>query len=96
MGCAEPIEERFRKGRLTPCKPLAHADLDGFEIDRLPVTEQAFDACVSAGACPQEKSHYGYTWYQAHAYCTWVGMQLIAHRSAMGGMEGSQRKRREQ
>jgi formylglycine-generating enzyme required for sulfatase activity len=65
--------------------------LDSFYIDRHEVTVAQYRRCVRAGACtppakvaydnwrtPGRERHpvHGVTWYQASAYCAWVGKRL--------------------
>lgn len=62
--------------------------LDGFRLDRTEVTNRAYQVCVRAGVC--DPSPYaddpelgrsdhpvvGISWYDAEAFCSWVGRRL--------------------
>jgi Sulfatase-modifying factor enzyme 1 len=59
-----------------------------FEIDRRPVTKAQYDACVASDACPAiatgeckptttaDDPMHCVDWFEAQAYCSWVGKQL--------------------
>jgi formylglycine-generating enzyme required for sulfatase activity len=72
-------------------KPGGWIALREFKIDRTEVTVSAYEACVQAEACRKpgigDPCNWGesgredhpincVTWYQARAYCAWVGKRL--------------------
>ncbi len=84
MGCT---------GELPLCaddrEPVRTITLSAFAIERRPVTQGQYAACVKAGGCeepaewaffePDEKAErpvVGVTWTQAGAYCRWAGRRL--------------------
>ncbi|MBW2261508.1 MAG: formylglycine-generating enzyme family protein, partial [Deltaproteobacteria bacterium] len=67
-------------------KPYAQVWVSTFWIDTHEVTNEAFDACIKAGACKKHERYKGFmgpdqpavglTWYNAEAYCSWTGKRL--------------------
>lgn len=73
-------------------RPAHQVTLKGFWLDRTEVTQAAYEACVAASACkpadPEilatfggafrapKKPIIGVSWYDARAYCTYVGKRL--------------------
>jgi serine/threonine-protein kinase len=69
-------------------EPQHKVFLDGFWIDQTEVTNSQYLRCVSTGACEEPHCLSGLqfngpdqpvvcvTWYQADAYCNWVGGRL--------------------
>ena len=67
--------------------PLHAVSLSAYEIDRTEVTQEAFAACVDAGACPVPACEWDpvvraqhpvvcVTWTDARDYCAWAGKRL--------------------
>lgn len=66
----------------------AHVELAAFEIDREPVSRAHYAACIAAGACPElhapdcvrpeppDAPMHCIDWFEAQAYCAWVGKEL--------------------
>jgi len=88
-------EAGFELRRFTNESPQLIVDLLAFTIDKLPVTNARYRACVAAGVCDRveevdsqlpsdyaDNSRYddypvrGASWYDAVAYCGWVGKRL--------------------
>ncbi len=68
------------------CKLYAQVWVSTFWIDTHEVTNEAFDACIKAGACEKHERYKGFmgphqpavgiTWHNAAAYCAWAGKRL--------------------
>lgn len=82
MGCVKSIQRRCDKDEL----PAREVYLDAYYIDTYEVTNEEYALCVAAGACtkPYQRKGFdapkqpvgGVTWFQASAYCSWVGKRL--------------------
>lgn len=69
-------------------QPLHTVYMDAYYIDTYEVTNVQYKACVDAGVCQRDPWEYipvggkpnhpisEVTWYEARAYCTWVGKRL--------------------
>lgn len=67
-------------------KPAHQVYLNAFWIDKTEVTFEMYGHCIESGDCEDPAVSYGYysgdlpinsvTWYEANAYCTWVGRRL--------------------
>ncbi|HEX4515968.1 MAG TPA: SUMF1/EgtB/PvdO family nonheme iron enzyme, partial [Polyangiaceae bacterium] len=83
-------------------RPAHRVTLAGFFLDRTPVTNEAYEACVKAGACaalyardpkytPPLHPVNTATWDEAKAYCAWRGARLpreAEYERAMRGDDG--------
>ncbi len=83
-------------------RPAHRVTLAGFFLDRTPVTNEAYGACVKAGACaalgwrdskytPPKHPVNTPTWDEAKAYCAWRGARLpreAEYERAMRGDDG--------
>jgi len=82
--------------------PAHRVTLAGFWLDRTPVTNEAYAACVAAGACrrsAERSARYErprqpvvfVSWDDASAYCKWAGKRLpreAEYERAMRGDDG--------
>ncbi len=68
--------------------PAHEVTLDAFRLDQTEVTNAQYDGCVAAGVCEEDEYPrdrevngdaqpvVGVSWYDALAYCSWVGGRL--------------------
>lgn len=65
-------------------KPQHDVHMGTYLIEKYEVTNAQYDACVAAGRCSPAGQHLNgenfpivnVTWYQADAYCKWIGRRL--------------------
>lgn len=65
-------------------KPQHDVGMGAYLIEKFEVTNAQYDACVAAGRCSPAGQHLNgdnfpvvnVTWYQADAYCKWIGRRL--------------------
>lgn len=80
-------------------RPAHKVTLPGFLLDRTPVTNEAYAACVKAGACaalgPRDPKYTPplhpvntATWDEAKAYCKWRGARLPSEAEYERAMRG--------
>lgn len=90
QGCNEAVDTQCGNNE----KPYHQVTVPAFDIDKYEVTVGEYGNCVSASACTastgtssycnqgkSEKSNHPMnciTWYQARAYCEWVGKRLCS------------------
>jgi len=82
MGCEQSLDPACEAYE----RPAHTVTLAEFEIDRTEVTQDAYTACVEAGACGPPDCEWDceettlpaacVTWAQARAYCTWRERRL--------------------
>jgi len=84
-------------------RPAHEVTLAGFFLDRTPVTNEAYAACVQAGACatlgsrdpkyaPRLHPVNTTSWDEAKAYCTWRGARLPREAEYERAMRGDDKR----